>query len=73
MLRCNEYLVCQVHDELLYLVPQALAKEYEAYLMETLVDYRYEVPYPVGIHVGASWGDIKNIPEVMFDEDDEEE
>ncbi|KKN77092.1 hypothetical protein LCGC14_0364330 [marine sediment metagenome] len=73
MLRCNEYLVCQVHDELLYLVPTHLAEEYEKYLFEALADDRYEVPYPVEIHVGASWGDIKHIPEVMFDDDDEEE
>ncbi len=73
MLRCNEYLVCQVHDELLYLVPTHLVKEYVEYLSEALADHRYEVSYPVDIHVGDSWGDIKNIPDVMFDEEDEDE
>ena len=73
MLRCNEYLVCQVHDELLYLVPIHLAEEYEKYLKEALADYRYEVPYPVDIHTGASWGDIKHIPEVMFDDEEDDD
>ena len=73
MLRCPEYMVSQVHDELLYLVPQAEAKDYEEYLKEALADHRYEVSYPVDIHVGASWGDIKNIPDVIFDDGDDDE
>lgn len=73
MLRCNEYLVCQVHDELLYLVPTHLVKEYVEYLSVALEDHRYEVSYTVGIKVGASWGDIKNIPDVIFDDDDDDE
>jgi len=76
MLRCNEYLVCQVHDELLYLVPQSQAKDYEAYLKEELADHRYEVSYTVDTKIGASWGDIKKIPDLLFtdfDSEDEDE
>jgi len=73
MLRCSEYLCGQVHDELLYLVPKKLAKEFEVYLKTALLDERYEVPYPVDIHVGSSWGDIKNIPDLLFEDFDEDE
>ncbi len=73
MLRCNEYLVCQVHDELLYLVPTKESIEFAEYLKEALADYRYRISYPVDVHIGQSWGDIKNIPDVLFDDFDEED
>ena len=71
MLRCNQYLVCQVHDELLYLVPIAEAEEFKAHLYEVLADYRYRIPYTVDVKMGSTWGEIKNIPDVMFDDFEE--
>ncbi len=71
MLRCNQYLVCQVHDELLYLVPIAEAEEFKSHLYEVLADYRYRIPYTVDVKMGSTWGDIKNIPDVMFDDFEE--
>lgn len=72
MRRCPEYLVAQVHDELLYLVPEQKAQEYFHFLEENLPDYRHEIPYPVEGAIGKTWGELKKIPDVMFDEEDEE-
>ncbi len=71
MLRCPEYLVMQVHDELLYLVPKKVADEYYHFLEENLVDYNDEVPYTISIKRGHTWGDIKTIPDVFDDEEDD--
>ncbi|KKL86489.1 hypothetical protein LCGC14_1944240, partial [marine sediment metagenome] len=73
MLRCPEWLVMQVHDELLYLVPEAKAQAYFDHLKKELVDTRHEVPYTVDGAIGKTWGDIKHIPDVLFDdlEDDD--
>ncbi len=69
MIRCPKYLVNQVHDELLYLVPENEAQDYFDYLKEALVDYRHEVPYTVEGAIGKTWGDIKSIPDLVFEED----
>ncbi len=71
MLRCPEYLVMQVHDELLYLTPTKVADEYYAFLEEELVDYSAEVSYTISIKRGRTWGDIKKIPDVFEDEEDD--
>jgi len=73
MIRCPEYLVMQVHDELLYLVPEAKAQAYFDHLKKELVDTRHEVPYTVDGAIGKTWGEIKHIPDVLFDdlEDDD--
>lgn len=72
MIRCPEYLVMQVHDELLYLVPEKQAEEYFEYLKVALVDERHEIPYTIDGAIGRTWGDIKHIPDVIFTEGDEE-
>lgn len=71
MLRCPQYLAMQVHDELLYLVPEHLADDYYHFLEENLVDYSDEVPYTITIKKGQTWGDIKKIPDVFEDEEDD--
>ena len=71
MLRCSQYLVMQVHDELLYLVPTKFADEYYTFLEKELVDYSAEVPYTISIKRGRTWGDIKKIPDVFEDEEDD--
>lgn len=63
MVDAAEYLVCQVHDEVLYLVPEAEVEDYGQFLKETLVRTHHEVPYTTDFHVGDTWGDIKSIPE----------
>ena len=70
MLRAEDFLVCQVHDELLYLVPEIRKEEYEQYLAKALVDKRHRVPYTVDVHIGRTWGDIKAIPDVWEDEEE---
>lgn len=73
MRRCPDYLVMSVHDELLYLVPLEIAQEYHDYLSEALVDHRDEIPYTIDIHMGRSWGDIKNIEDIWVSDDDDED
>ena len=46
------------------------ADEYRQHLAETLPDYSHEVPFEVEIKVGQTWGQIKSIPEVTFEEDE---
>lgn len=72
MVRCPEYLVMQVHDELLYLVPEKHAKEYGEYLQTALIDNRHPVPYTTDFHIGRTWGDIKEIPEITYGDDEED-
>jgi DNA polymerase-1 len=72
MRRCPKYLVMSVHDELLYLVPEREAPDYLAYLTEALVDKRHEVPYTIEIHMGKSWGELKNMKDVFHEEEDDE-
>ena len=67
MLRCPEFLRMQVHDELLYLVLDELVGDYSHFLQETLPDIDYAIPFPVDIKMGKTWGDIKSIPDTMFD------
>ena len=62
MLRSSEYLIFNVHDELLYLVPDSEVKEYTLHLSEQLPDNGYDVPFPWDIKVGKNWGTIKNLP-----------
>lgn len=69
MLRAPEYLVFQVHDELLYLCPSNEAEELKRHLEEVLPDYRHDVPYTVEGRIGKTWGDLKNIAE-LWDEND---
>lgn len=71
MIKCPDYLCNQVHDELLYLVPDNIAQEYYEYLAEALVDYRHEIPYTVDGHIGKSWGDLKSIEDIWIEGDDE--
>lgn len=73
MIRCPDYLVLQVHDELLYLVPEEIAQAYFDYLSEALVDNRHEIPYIVDGHLGRSWGDLKNLEDLWVDSDDDDE
>ena len=68
MLRAPEYMVCQVHDELLYMVPDAQVADYTTFLKETLVDNTHTVPYTVDIHTGKSWGELKNIQDIWEDD-----
>jgi len=72
MLRASEYLVCQVHDELLWLVPEKEVEDYKQFLVETLPDTRHEVPYTWDMEVGKTWGDIKHIDDI-WEEDDAED
>jgi len=72
MLRCPQYLVMQVHDSLLYLVPKSQADEYYHFLEENLVDRSAEVPYTIEIKMADTWGDIKRIPDV-FEHDEEDD
>ncbi len=71
MIRCPEYLVMTVHDSLVYLVPKSVAQDYYHFLEENLVDRSAEVSYDIDIKMGDTWGDIKSIPDVF--EDDEED
>jgi len=71
MLRCPEFLVMQIHDALLYLVPKSQADDYYHFLEENLVDRSAEVPYNIDIKMGDTWGDIKKIPDVFDDEEDD--
>ena len=64
MVRCPQYCVMQVHDELLYLVPDGEVEEYGEHLKKELVDYRHDVTYTTDFHTGKTWGDIKKIPEI---------
>ncbi len=73
MIRNPEYLVMQVHDEVLYLVPNAQADDYYEHLNEDLVDYRHEIPYTIDIKRGNTWGDIKNIEDIWLKSDGEDE
>jgi len=72
MLRAPQWLVMQVHDALLYLVPKSVAQEYYHFLEETLVDRSAEVPYTIDIKMGDTWGQIKKIPDIFEDSDDDE-
>lgn len=72
MIRCSEYLVMTVHDSLVYLVPKSIAQEYYHFLEENLVDRSAEVPYTIDIKMGDTWGDIKSIPDVFDEEEDDE-
>ena len=72
MLKCPKYLVQQVHDELLYLVPENEAQEYYDYLAIELVDYRHELPYTVTGKIGKTWGDIKSLEDVWQDDYEDE-
>lgn len=67
MLRASQYLRFQVHDELLYLVPENEAKEYAHFLDETLTDRRHDVPYTVKVSTGKTWGAIKSLDD-LWDE-----
>lgn len=69
MLRCPQHLVMQVHDELLYLVPENEADEYKQYLETQLIDTRHRIPYTVDIKVGKTWGEIKNLDDIWQEED----
>jgi len=64
------YLVCQVHDELLYLVPEAQAQEIYDYLAKALI-VKDDIDYTVEGAIGKTWGDIKHIPDDLFDEEEE--
>ena len=70
MRRAPEYLVMQVHDELLYLCPTNEVAELKAHLEEVLQDYRHTVPYTAKAKVGQTWGEIKDIAE-LWDENAE--
>lgn len=72
MIRCPKYLVNQVYDELLYLVPENEAQDYFDYLSEALVDTRHDVPYTVEGSMGKTWGDIKHMDARIFDDGDED-
>ena len=72
MIRCPKYLVNQVYDELLYLVPENEAQDYFEYLKEALVDYRHDVPYTVDGSIGKTWGDIKHLDDRIFDDGDDD-
>jgi len=67
MLRCPEYLIFNVHDELLWLLADGLVEEYIHYLREQLAvnTNGWRVPYPWDIKVGKNWGEIKHIPFTM--------
>lgn len=71
MIRCPEYLVMTVHDSLVYLVPKSEAQEYYHFLEEALVDRSAEVPYTIEVKMGDTWGDIKSIPDIFEDEEDD--
>ncbi len=71
MIRCPEYLVMTVHDSLVYLVPKSAAQEYYHFLEENLVDRSAEVQYTVDIKMADTWGDIKSIPDIFEDEEDD--
>lgn len=77
MLECPLYLVNQVHDELLYLVPEKEAEEYRQHLTEALaklgVSYGHQVPYTIEFEIGKTWGDIKHLEDIWLDPDDEED
>ncbi len=72
MIRCPKYLVNQVYDELLYLVPENEARDYFEYLKEALVDDRHDVPYTVEGSMGKTWGDIKHLDDQIFDDGDDD-
>jgi DNA polymerase-1 len=73
MLRCPKYMALQVHDELLYLVPKKEAVDYKRFLEETLPDKQHTVPYRWEVKVGDTWGDIKAIPDVWDEEEDNDD
>lgn len=73
MLRAPEYLVNQVHDELLYLCPDERLEEYVDFLKSTLPDTRHEVSYTWDIHTGKTWGDLKNIDDIWQEDEDDED
>lgn len=72
MVRAPQYLVNQVHDELLYLTPKKDAADYVRFLEEALTDKRHEVPYTVDIHIGNTWGDLKNIEDIWAEDDEDD-
>jgi len=56
-------MVCQVHDELLFELPEKDAKEYATWLTEyvpTIVDIE-GVHFPVEIGIGKTWADAKGV------------
>ena len=73
MIRCDEYLVSQVHDEVLYRVPDKYVPEYKVFLEETLVDTRHDVLYTIEVHAGQTWGEIKNIEDIWSTDDADDE
>jgi uracil-DNA glycosylase family 4 len=73
MVRASQYLVNQVHDEVLYLVPKAEAEEYKRFLAEALVDNRHDVPYTIDIKTGDTWGDIKNIVDIWVEDEEDDD
>ena len=70
MLRAPEYLVMQVHDELLYLCPTNEVQELKRHLEEVLPDYRHDVPYTAAGKIGKTWGELKDIAELWDENDD---
>ena len=71
MIRCPEYMVNQVHDEILYLVPNNELEDYKGFLAEKLIDYRHDVPYTVTIETGRSWGAIKHMEDLWQEDEDD--
>lgn len=61
MLKFQEYLVMQVHDELLWLVPDTQLESFVKWLEEELNSNPYDcIPYVWDIHTGKNWGEAKN-------------
>ena len=61
MVRTEQYLVNQVHDEVLYLVPDNELEDYVPWIQETLLDTRHELPYTYDLHLGKTWGECKEL------------
>lgn len=60
MLKFPDMLVMQVHDELLWLVPNNLLKDFLVELEEGLNSDPYDcIPYLWDIHTGSNWGEAK--------------
>jgi DNA polymerase-1 len=60
MLKFPQYLRMQVHDELLWLVPDSEVADFVVELEENLNSDPYDcIPYVWDIHTGKNWGEAK--------------
>ena len=63
--------ICQVHDELLFVVREEQALAFADELQVLMTDTRHELPYTAVPHIGKTWGEIKDTENPFHTGDDD--